>query len=67
MALILHLRRWLSRVQGARLASTMARNPAGAVPGPNGKFKATIFPGDGIGPEISKAVMHIFEVRFPAV
>lgn len=22
----------------------------------------TIFPGDGIGPEISKAVQHIFEV-----
>lgn len=26
-------------------------------------FTATIFPGDGIGPEISEAVQKIFEVR----
>jgi len=26
------------------------------------RFKATIFPGDGIGPEIAKAVITIFEV-----
>jgi hypothetical protein len=31
------------------------------VPGPNGKYTVTIFPGDGIGPEISKAVQEIFE------
>jgi hypothetical protein len=39
-------------------------NAAGATPNASGKFVATIFPGDGIGPEISKAVMQIFEVRF---
>jgi isocitrate/isopropylmalate dehydrogenase len=27
------------------------------------KFRATIFPGDGIGPEISKSVQTIFQVR----
>ena len=38
-----------------------AKNPAGAVLNANGKFRATMFPGDGIGPEISKAVMYIFD------
>jgi len=54
-----------------RLASAAARvstraastNAAGCVAGPNGKFTVTIFPGDGIGPEISNAVQEIFEVR----
>lgn len=42
--------------QSVRAASTKAAK----VPAP-GKFKATIFPGDGIGPEISQAVINIFE------
>lgn len=44
-------------VQGVRAASKKAV-PA---PPPTGTFRATIFPGDGIGPEISQAVVSIFE------
>jgi len=43
--------------QGARTLATKAAPPPPAA----GKFRATIFPGDGIGPEISKAVQQIFE------
>lgn len=50
-------------MQGLRSFATKAANAAGAVPNANGKYVATLFPGDGIGPEISKAVMTIFEVR----
>jgi hypothetical protein len=46
----------------ARCASSTT-NAAGCVPGPNGKYTVTLFAGDGIGPEISNAVMEIFEVR----
>lgn len=40
----------------------MASSAAAATaPVPGGKFRATLFPGDGIGPEIAKAVVTIFE------
>lgn len=40
-----------------------ARNLSAASAQTGGKpFRATLFPGDGIGPEIAKAVQHIFEV-----
>lgn len=39
-------------MQGLRHASSAAPK----------KFRATIFPGDGIGPEIAQAVVTIFEV-----
>eukprot|EP00158_Paraphelidium_tribonemae_P010262 Partr_v1_DN42140_c0_g1_i1_m9172 putative Dehydrogenase len=47
--------------KGARALASASTNAAGCVPGPNGKYTVTIFPGDGIGPEISKAVQEIFE------
>jgi len=37
------------------------REPARPSPGPDGKFTVTLFPGDGIGPEISEAVCDIFK------
>ena len=47
-----------------RALSTSAKpthvNAAGAVLGPNGTFTVTLFPGDGIGPEIAAAVKTIF-------
>ena len=39
------------------------RPPAVPSPDANGKFKVTLFPGDGIGPEISEAVVNIIQVR----
>ncbi len=46
-------------MQSARCASSKT-----AAPTASKGFRATLFPGDGIGPEISQAVMTIFEVRF---
>lgn len=44
----------------ARQVAVRAFSAAAAAPG---AFKATLFPGDGIGPEIARAVQKIFEVR----
>jgi hypothetical protein len=52
----------LNAVQGARAASTKAAAASKAA-ATAGKFRATIFPGDGIGPEIAQAVIKIFEVN----
>ena len=66
-----HLARAASSAAAAPSASTKARtggvwaakagNPAGAVPNADGNFVATLFPGDGIGPEIAVAVRTIFK------
>jgi len=55
----------LNAVQGARAASTKAAVASKAA-ATAGKFRATIFPGDGIGPEIAQAVIKIFEVNSAA-
>ncbi len=46
----------------ASKAVKASTNAAGAIPGPNGLYKVTLFPGDGIGPEIAVSVKAIFAV-----
>lgn len=40
----------------AKATKTAPPNAAGATFGPNGTYTVTLFPGDGIGPEIAAAV-----------
>ena len=46
----------LRRTFATKAAGKASHNAAGAVLGPNGTYMVTLFPGDGIGPEIAEAV-----------
>ena len=53
---------WFQGAQNQCMKRAFASSPSPAgVGGSGGPFTATLFPGDGIGPEISAAVQKIFE------